>query len=120
MSIRQTSIDIYRQIESEGLLSKRRFEVYKVLFDHGPLTATETARRIPNVMDHSISPRFAELLKHGVVREAGLRKCPVTGRNCIVWAVTNRLPIRFEKSKKVKCPHCKGKGFFHESQGVFL
>jgi len=29
MNIRQTSIDCYKQIKSEGLLSKRRLEVYE-------------------------------------------------------------------------------------------
>ena len=35
MNIRQTSIDCYKQIKSEGLLSKRRLEVYELLLENG-------------------------------------------------------------------------------------
>lgn len=117
MTTRQTSIDVYREIEAEGLLSKRRWEAYSTLFNHGPITAMETARKIPGTLDHSISPRFAELKRMGLIREVGERACRITGRNCIIWDVTNNLPIKFEKPKRIKCSHCKGKGYFEEVQG---
>ena len=43
-NIRQTSIDCYNKIKAEGLLSKRRLEVYEILFHHGQLTANEIVR----------------------------------------------------------------------------
>jgi len=39
--IRQTSIDAYRKIEAEGLLSKRRWQVYDILYEFGPMTGGE-------------------------------------------------------------------------------
>jgi len=38
---RDTSIEAYRTIKANGLLSKRRLQVYEYLFNHGPATAKE-------------------------------------------------------------------------------
>lgn len=114
--IRQTSIDVYHQIQAEGLLSRRRFETYECLFNNGPLTAMETGRRIDGVLDHSISPRFAELKRLGVIQEVGEKLCSITGRNVLLWDVTDRLPLKLEKRKKIKCKQCDGRGYHLEQQ----
>ena len=62
---RVTSREVYDQVKAEGLLSTRRFEVYDILFHHGPLTCGEVAERLKakhegNLREHSVSPRFAE------------------------------------------------------------
>lgn len=112
---RQTSIDVYHQIESEGLLSQRRWQVYETLYHHGPLTAMETGRLIKSALDHSISPRFAELKRLGVIEEVGRRHCTITGRISLIWATTENLPRKRVKDDKIICSHCNGKG--HISQG---
>lgn len=116
---RQTSIDAYRKIESEGLLSKRRFEVYSVLFKHGPLTTGEVwwnYFKDFGISQNSINPRMSELVTAGVVCEVGTRECSITGQTCIQWDVTANLPIKYEKPKKIKCEQCKGKGYHIEQQ----
>lgn len=99
---RQTSIEVYHQIEAEGLLSRLRLDVYRALFHEGPMTQMETCRllqktTLPYTLDHSILPRFAELKRAGVITETEERTCSVTGRNVLTWDVTNNLPKKLEK-----------------------
>lgn len=95
--MRHTSIETYHQIREEGLLSKIRFQVYDVLYQHGPLTQNEVARRIPGAVQHSVSPRFAELESLGVVSASDERMCAVSGRNVLTWRVTGKLPGTIKK-----------------------
>lgn len=120
--IRHTSIEVYHQIESEGLLSALRFDVYKTLFHHGPLTQMELCRKISNPIrqDRSYMPRFAELKKMGVIKEVGEKVCSITGRNVLLWDVTDKLPIKLEKPERTICSHCKGKGFIESQQARLL
>jgi hypothetical protein len=57
-------------------------------------------------MGHPISQlraRFTELRELGVLNEVGERLCKVSGRMCIVWDVTDALPIS-DLPKKKKLP----------------
>jgi len=98
---RRTSIDVYHQIEAEGLLSKRRWEVYKHLFRHGPLTQREVTDQISHkfAAERSYTPRFAELEKMGVITSVGERACSITGRQVLIWDVTDCLPTKYEAPK---------------------
>jgi hypothetical protein len=112
--MRQTSIDVYHQIEAEGLLSRLRWEVYKVIFHNGPLTCRELGVILyggKNKYMSSVSPRFAELLEAGVIEDRGTRKCEVTGRTSIIWDVTDKLPKKSVKPEKIKCKLCNGRGY---------
>lgn len=102
-SMRDTSIAAYNQIKEEGLLSKRRLEVYSVLFHNGPLTCGEVWRdhfKIRGVSQNSINPRLSELRNAGVLIETGERSCRVTGKTCITWDVTSKLPVETVKKKE--------------------
>ena len=100
--IRDTSIAVYHQIKDENLLSRLRWEVYDCLYHHGPLTQMETCRKLnnPNRQDRSYMPRFAELHNMGVIKEVGQRVCSITGREVLLWDVTNSLPRKLEKDIK--------------------
>ena len=79
MGSRQTSIDCYKQIKSEGLLSKRRWEVYDIVFKHGPMTSNETSD-FPSLKGvdgyrHNANARMTELREFGVVQEIGTKNC---------------------------------------------
>jgi hypothetical protein len=112
--MRKTSLQTYRQIESEGLLSALRFEVYSAIYRaEEPITQGECwATYFPHRQRHDVAPRFAELEARGVIASVGERVCRVTGRRCMVWATTNNLPKEPPKKAKVKCEHCAGKGFY--------
>ena len=101
--VRDTSSSTYYAIEANGLLSKRRFEVYSALFKHGPCTANELfdqmqkgeARNAAN-----ITTRLGELRKQGVAVEIEQRPCKVTGHQANVWDVTSKLPSDFVAKKR--------------------
>lgn len=94
---RTTSIEAYNQIKDEGLLGTLQFAVYEKLFRYGPLTQGELwSQHFPDFQRHDIGPRVAELHKFGVVVSVGRRKCGVSGRTCMVWDVSDALPIKPE------------------------
>lgn len=96
---RQTSIEAYRAIEESGLLSKRRWEVYRHVWHHGPLTQNEAARILtPGNVSGTISGRFSELKEMGLLIEVGKKNDPITGKSNYLWDATDRrVPIIKEK-----------------------
>ena len=103
MNIRQTSIDCYNEIKANGLLSKRRLEVYEALYTSAPCTSSEAIRNAKTTFGvFGVSSRFTELRDLGVIYEKGIKKCSVTGRNVIEWDLTDRLPIKFKNNNKTK------------------
>ncbi len=103
MKIRQTSIDCYNKIKQEGLLSKRRLEVYEALLSTAPCTSSEAIRNAKTTFGvFGVSSRFTELRDLGVIYEKGEKKCSITGRNVIEWDLTDRLPVNVKKTIKTK------------------
>lgn len=113
---RQTSIDSYKEIVADGTLSKRQLQVYKALYVGGPMTQRETEIAIFGKLGHSITPRFAELERSGAIRTPRKRVCKITKRTVHEWEITGSKPLKFDRPKKIKCKHCKGKGYFTEQQ----
>lgn len=116
--IRATSINSYHQIKEEGLLSRRRFEVYDALVNFGPCTANELFREMRSRglvgiknQQTNLTPRLGELRDLGVVEEVVERICEITGRVVIVWGVVDRLPSKIQKPHRHKCLSCNGKGW---------
>lgn len=116
---RKTSVETYREIIMNGLLSKMRFETYDLLFEHGPLTANqlmELAKYLNPKKTHqaleSLGRRLSELRDLGTVEELGEILCPVTKRKVILWDVTDNVPKKTKgKVVKKKCEHCGGTGY---------
>lgn len=107
MRARQTSINVYHQIKSEGLLKKMQLEAYDILYHHGPLTGNEVfykSNRNSKSQRHSFPQRIGELVKKGCVTEVGTKLCEVTKRDVSLYDVTNKLPVDFIKplTKKEK------------------
>jgi len=95
--VRQTSIDCYNQIKAEGLLSKRRLQVYEILLENGALTGTEVAilfkkKFVSSNHSEGIRNRLTELLDRGVIYEKGIVNCKTTNRKVSLWDLTNNLP----------------------------
>lgn len=119
---RQTSIDVYNAIKNNGLLSKRRWEIYDALYEHGPATANELfkkARGFSSSTQANFHARLGELRDLGVVCELRNRECKTNGNFVIEWEVTNKLPVKYEKAKKEKCKTCDGKGYIVTQQAKF-
>jgi len=103
MKTRQTSIDCYNKIKQEGLLSKRRLEVYEAILSTAPCTSSEAIRNAKTTFGvFGVSSRFTELRDLGVIYEKGEKKCSITGRNVIEWDLTDRLPVNVKKTIKTK------------------
>ena len=100
MNIRQTSIDCYNKIKQEGLLSKRRLQVYESIYNSAPCTASEVFKE-KNLKTNQ-SGRFTELRDLGVIYEKGERTCSITGKNVIEWDLTDRLPVNIKNPNKTK------------------
>lgn len=113
---RRTSVAAFDEIKESGLLSERRFQVYEALFNHGPCTANELRKYLstsmPNNINLNIVTRLGELRDMGVAYEVRERPCRMTGMTVIEWDVTERLPRKLVKPKKIKCGHCHGHGYF--------
>jgi len=88
--VRETSIECYNEIKSNGLLTKRRFEVYEAIYNSAPCTASEVFKA--NNLETNQSGRFTELRNLGVIYEVRTRKCNITNRTAIEWDLTDRLP----------------------------
>jgi len=104
--MRQTSIDTYHTILNNGMLSKRRQEVYEEIYQNGPKSIADVRQKFrninPEMSDSSVSTRFSELERLGVIQEVGKKKDERTGNECTLWDVTSNLPIKFEKEKTKK------------------
>lgn len=120
---RRTSSESYRIIQESGVLSKRRWQAYQLLFDHGPMTGNELSHlaRVPGLWK-----RCSELHQMGLVVQVCERPCQITGMKAIVWDVTTNLPTDIIKPERHRCETCDGKGwlkqshhFNHGNQGTF-
>lgn len=99
--IRETSIETYYEIKNNNLLSKKRMEVYDIIYNNGPVNC----RQIINIASKgqvtntgAISGRLSELEERGVIYDKFEAPCPVTGNKTIFWDTTNKLPIKPKKS----------------------
>ena len=104
MKIRQTSIDCYNKIKSEGLLSKMRLKVYEAILRKAPCTSGEAFATM-TTKENQISQsraRFTELRELGVIYEVRNRKCTITSMNVIEWDLTDRLPVNVKNTNKTK------------------
>jgi hypothetical protein len=96
MAIRQTSIDCYNQIKSEGLLSDLKLLTYHAMLHTAPCTAGELQKYIEKneiKVKHSWK-LLSQLRDLGVIYERSVRICFVTGRNVIEWDLTDKLPLK--------------------------
>lgn len=115
--IRQTSVSAFHTIKENGLLSRKRLEVYSIIAKHGPLNCRqiiEIAAKGTVTNTGAISGRLSELVNLDVIESAFERPCPTTGHVTIFWQITDRLPKKIKKPTQIKCTHCKGKGYFEQ------
>jgi len=103
--VRQTSIDAYNTIKKNGLLKKRKWQIYSVLYDIGPATGGEVFEEMKKRYSTTIptnsntTTRLGELRNDGTVMELGKKVCSISNQNVTLWDVTDGLPIKSEKKK---------------------
>ena len=102
---RKTSVDTFNKIKQNGLLPRKRSEVYSILYEFGPMTGGEVAKKHQELFNRrgvseSIRNRITELVKQGAVEELGERPCNITGNNSILFQTTDELPKKLENKKQ--------------------
>jgi hypothetical protein len=92
--VRETSLEAFEYIRENGLLSKRRWQVYEYVFRHGPCTAAQVVfgLRQPQEQSGTYNTRLSELERMGLIKELGETVCQFTNRTVILWDVTKELP----------------------------
>lgn len=110
--VRQTSINTFNKIKSEGLLPIRRWQVYDILYNHGPATGNELLihfrKKYGTLYGNSpvVTSRLGELRDMGVAQELGTKICSITKQKVIEWDVTDSLP-KIIKTKGEFCVYCE-------------
>lgn len=108
--IRETSVETYRLIKSQGLLSKMRMYVYDLIYEHQPINISQLILKAQNVEAFvntgSISGRISELVEAGVIYEKFTGACPITGHNTIFWATNDSLPNKIKKNVEPVLYYC--------------
>ena len=101
MAVRETSLKVWQQINDEGLLPPVRLKIYNIIYEHGPMTANQIGQhmRAPAHADRNIHARLVELREQENIKELGNVDCPVSGRNILLWDVTDNLPRPLKKEE---------------------
>lgn len=101
--MQSTSVAAYAAAENSGLLGKLQLQVLKIVTEHGPITQGEAwSEHAPDRQRHDVCPRFAELVKKGVITHVGTRKCRYTGVEGNLYIATGAVPKKLEKMKTKK------------------
>lgn len=106
---RRTSAIAYNTIKENGILSKRRWQVYDVLFNNGPLTANQMINLFTQQYKHyhltntgSLATRLSEMRHMGAVYEVDEIDCPISSHKVILWDVTDAIPTKLKRPKSIK------------------
>lgn len=88
---RSTSREAFRQLVESGALKGKQRQVLEAVLEHGPATSAEIIRA--GGLGENVNlwrARFTELHARGLIVEAGVRKCKITGRTALVWEYSER------------------------------
>lgn len=117
--MRDTSLDTYHKLVSTGMLSKRRRQVAEFIAVFGPTyqrKAHKELSKLEKSNSSSFMSRFCELEKMDVIEIVGEGFDEDTGNRVYLYDLTGRMPVRFEKPKRIKCKSCDGKGYHETTQ----
>jgi len=110
-STERRSAEAYRAVTESGLIQKRAAQVYAIHAERGLLTKREMFKAYQEsypdskVQVDSFGPRYSQLVKAGLMIEAGERQCKVSLRVSTIWAVTDKVPTEpLESTPKKSAP----------------
>jgi len=113
MSVRDTSVNTYREIIGERTVAKTQRQVLRLIAERPGFTDREIAEMLGYKDPNNVRPRRKELLDAGLILESGKRRCGKSGRVAYTWKINYLFRLTPEKIKK-KCESCEGKGFVYE------
>lgn len=85
----------YQEIKRNGLLSKRRFEVYECIVKYGPITMSDCLDKLG--LKRNQSGRFSELEEAEVVFQMGSTIDNKTNMTVSLYRSTGNLPKEIKK-----------------------
>ncbi len=105
--IKNTTLETFKQIQEEGLLSEKRLRVYEIIYEYGALTGAQISEiyqtKYPSAQhSETIRNRITELIQMNVVKEAGMIVCDKTKRTVNTYLCTNELPAKIQKKTNKK------------------
>lgn len=115
--VRDTSKKAYKDIIEEGILGEKQLQVYKYLAGF-PYSTDKEISHFTGLEINVVTGRRNELVRMGLVEDAGKRECTITGRLAHNWTIHKGVvsleSVRRLKSGplKMKCQYCRGRGYF--------
>lgn len=105
--MRVTSLEVYKKITDSGLLSKKRSQVYSIIYNGGIMSGSEVSKEYKKMYSasgysESIRNRITELVQQGVVEEVSTGECPITKNTVLLFRTTNNLPVKIPKKESKK------------------
>lgn len=101
--VRETSVISYSELVDLGEKQRR---VYKVINDHATLglflTDREIARFLGYFDPNKVRPRRFELMKKGLIAEAGKKVCSVSRRVALTWKTVTDPVMKVEGNVAVQ------------------
>jgi hypothetical protein len=103
--VKDTSVDVYRQLNDDGTIDRRKRLVLESLDAHIRERGFPTARELHRSMQrqglvsgdpNSIKPRITELKNDGLIEFADKRACAVTAKKVYVLKITQRATLILE------------------------
>jgi len=95
--MKRTSIEAYNEIKESGLLGKRMFEVYSLIYKHGPISANDLIRVVRakgiDANQTGYNARFCELEQRGAIERSGFTVDILSRKRCNTYIVSGNLPV---------------------------
>lgn len=88
MVVRETSLLAFTELRGKETMESRVLEAIRRA-SH-PMTDYELAEQMGFRDPNHVRPRRRELVRKGLVEEAGRRICRVTGKTALTWRVSGR------------------------------
>jgi len=105
----ERSYAAYRSVVRSGLIATRAAEVYDYHYRHGPMGKRRmfemyrSNNPAATVQVDSFGPRYAQLVRAGLLREAGEEFCRYTQQTVTIWDVTTKVATeRLRDPEKLK------------------
>lgn len=83
--INRQSIEAFHEIRRDGTLGAMQEEVLSLIRLHPGKTARELAELGCHADPNAVRPRIVELRQAGLIEEAGVRICSVSGKGSATW-----------------------------------
>ncbi len=111
--MRETSLSAFTDLLEQGKISHGQSRVLWALMlrKDTPQTDLEITSLLQEHDPNKVRPRRRELVRLGLVKEAGKRECEVSKHTAIVWKVSDTIPDHFPDLKeRHACAFCNGTG----------